>query len=74
MCILECFAVGWIYELDDIVKEVGDKSAYFWTIGFWFSLLGSCYIGAFVVEGSQKYWVTVLLLLASMSIVGFLSF
>jgi len=42
--IMETFALGWVYRIEEQVKAVGRSAVYSWVFGYWFSL----FIGVFV--------------------------
>jgi SNF family Na+-dependent transporter len=53
--IFQCFAVGWVYDFDEVVRKVGKKSAWFFAIGFWVTLYFSVILAVCTSEKDQWY-------------------
>ena len=54
---------------------MGYRSVMIWTITFWGGLIGSCFIGAFVLFDSvHRYWVTVVLIVINFFVAALLGY
>ena len=62
--ILQCLAIGWIYEVQDIKKKVPLRSILTYTIGFWFLIILLPLVSIFAYHTFA--WTTILVILALM--------
>jgi hypothetical protein len=52
--IMQCFANGWVYEVNDILKKgVSPRAVVWYTATFWGGLIGGAIIGMFATEGDE---------------------
>ena len=63
MCVMQCLAIGWVFEHNESALKVGKKSAILFAVGYWISLVISCYIGVFHLQASQSVYMTFLIAL-----------
>ena len=68
MCIMQCLAIGWVYEHGESAAKIGKKSAMIYAAGFWVSSCASCYLGVFVMSNDQSVYMTVLFSIGFFSI------
>jgi NSS family neurotransmitter:Na+ symporter len=58
--ILQCVALGWVYEVDEVVKKgVPIKAIWIYSLSFWIPLVGGVILGLFAAEGYE--WIGVLI-------------